>query len=181
MSRTLVLLKPDTVRRGLMGKVITRFENTGLKIRDMKMFDPPHRDIILKHYESSEIWLTEVGSKTIKNYIDAGYTLNDVERDYGVSDENGIGRKVKERLVQYLSTGVVVAMVIEGNMAVEKVRSLVGGTMPAQASPGTIRGDFGIDTAMSAASEGRSIENLVHASDSNENAEKEIYLWFGNG
>ncbi|MCD4654869.1 nucleoside-diphosphate kinase [bacterium] len=181
MSRTLVLLKPDAVERGLMGRIISRFEDTGLKIRDMKMFSPPKRCLILKHYESTDQWLLNVGKKTLEDYYAVNLTEIEVKRDYGVSDEMSIGRIVKERLVSYLSSGTVVAIIIEGNMAVEKIRNLIGSTMPAQAAPGTIRGDYGSDSAANAAFIGRSIENLTHGSDSELSAENEINLWFGNG
>jgi len=181
MSRTLVLLKPDTVRRGLMGRVIARFEDADLKISAMKVFSPPDECLILKHYESTDKWLFTVGKKTIEAYISSGSSIKEVERDYGVTGESDIGRVVKGRLVRYLTGGTVVALIVEGNHAVEKTRSLIGFTFPAEAAPGSIRGDFGSDSAMNAASQGRSIENLVHASDSDSTAEKEIDLWFGHG
>lgn len=181
MSRTLVLIKPDAVRRGLIGRIITRFEETELTVENIKMFSPPDRCHILKHYESTDEWLFNVGKKTIEDYTAAGLTRTDVKRDYGVTDEIEIGQVVKQRLVDYLTHGTVVALIIRGNMAIEKVRHLVGFTIPAQAQPGTIRGDFGSDSAVNAASSGRSIENLIHASDCEKTAENEIELWFGKG
>lgn len=181
MSRTLVLIKPDAVRRGLIGRIIARFEDADLRIADVKAYSPPDRCHILKHYESTDEWLFNVGKKTLEDYSAAGLSLEEVERDYGVSEELAIGRVVKKRLVKYLTNGMVIALIIEGNMAIEKVRHLVGFTIPAQAEPGTIRGDFGTDSAVNAASAGRSIENLIHASDCEKTAESEIELWFGKG
>ncbi|MBN1296962.1 nucleoside-diphosphate kinase [bacterium] len=181
MSHTLVLIKPDAVKRGLIGRIITRFEDAGLRVSAMQLFSPPDRCHILKHYESTDSWLFNVGKKTLEDYAAAGLTLEEVKRDYhGVTEELDIGHVVKQRLVDYLTHDAVVAMVVEGNMAVEKVRLLVGFTIPAKAAPGTIRGDFGYDSAVNAASHGRSIENLVHASDCEESARREIELWFGN-
>lgn len=181
MSRTLVLLKPDTVRRGLIGRIISRFEDADLRISSMKVYDPPERCHIMKHYESTDEWLYTVGDKTIESYKRTGLGLEEVQRDYGETEETAIGRVVKNRLITYLTSGTVIALIIEGNLAVEKVRRLIGATFPAQANPGTIRGDFGSESAFFAASQGRSIENLVHASDSEETAENEIELWFGRG
>ncbi len=180
MDRTLVLLKPDAVRRGLVGRIISRFEDAGLRIAQTKVFSPPDKQLIMKHYESSDEWLSNVGRKTIKDYESQGLTVQDVEKNYGTADESSIGRVVQKRLVDYLCHGVVIALILEGNSAIKKVRKLIGFTIPAQAEPGTIRGDFGSDSAVSAAIGGRSMENLVHASDSVETAENEIRLWFGS-
>mgnify|MGYP001605809167 CR=1 FL=1 len=181
MSQSLVLLKPDAVRRGLIGRILQRLEDTGLRIRNIKMYDPPDYCHILKHYESTDEWLFNVGKKTIEDFVSAGLTLEEVKRDYGVTDEMGIGRVVKNRLIEYLTSGTVVAVIVEGNMAIEKVRLMIGHTIPAMAAPGSIRGDYGTDNAAFAAASKRSIENLIHASDSPETAEKEIDLWFGSG
>ncbi|HPQ42284.1 MAG TPA: nucleoside-diphosphate kinase, partial [bacterium] len=151
MSRTLVLIKPDAVRRGLIGRIITRFEDANLSVADAKMFSPPDRCHILQHYESTDAWLFNVGKKTVEDYAAAGLTDNEIQRDYGVTGEEAIGRVVKQRLVDYLTHGPVMALIVTGNMAIEKVRHLVGYTIPAQAEPGTIRGDFGSDSAVNAA------------------------------
>ncbi|MGB3976541.1 MAG: nucleoside-diphosphate kinase [bacterium] len=181
MERTLVLIKPDAVRRGLAGKIISRFEDAGLYISKLKLFSPPSKTVIKKHYENTENWMYSVGKKSIDDFISRGLTLEHVEKGYGTTAEIEIGRVVQDRLVAYLSMGDVIAMIITGDMAVSKVRKLVGYTIPAQAEPGTIRGDFSSDSAVQAAREKRSIENLVHASDSVQTAEKEIDLWFGKG
>lgn len=178
MNRTLVLIKPDAVRRGLVGRVISRFEDAGLRIARMKVFSPPDRGIILKHYEASEQWLVNVGQKTIKDFESHGLGIHEIEKSYGSAEEQKIGNVVQKRLVEHLSRGTVIALIIEGYGAISKVRKLIGFTIPAQAEPGTIRGDFGSDSAVNAALAGRSIENLVHASDSEETADREIHLWF---
>ncbi len=178
MQQTLLLLKPDAIKRGLVGRIIGRFEDAGLKIVRMKLFSPPDKNVILQHYYSSEEWFFNVGRKTIEDYTSRGLTVQDVIDHYGTDKEIGIGRVVQQRLMEYLGNGEVIAMVLQGNAAISKVRKLVGFTIPSQADPGTIRGDFGLDTAVFAAEERRSMENLVHASDSEESSDKEIALWF---
>jgi nucleoside-diphosphate kinase len=179
MERTFVLIKPDAVRRGLVGRIISRFEDAGLRIAKLKVFTPPDKDLIQKHYEGTEQWLINVGKKSIDDYESQGLTRRDVKEGYGTSSELEIGRVIQGRLIEYLGNGDVLAMIVTGNMAVFKVRKLIGFTIPSHADPGTIRGDFGSDSAVQAATEKRSMENLVHASDSVRTAEKEITLWFG--
>ncbi len=181
MEKTLVLIKPDAVRRGLTGRIISRFEDAGLTISKLKLFSPPDKTLIEKHYQNTEKWMCSVGKKSIEDFISRGLTLEHVEEGYGSISEIEIGKVVQKRLITYLSQGDVIAMVVSGDMAILKVRKIVGYTIPAQAEPGTIRGDFSSDSAVQAAREKRSIENLVHGSDSVETAENEIGLWFGGG
>ena len=179
MERTLVLIKPDAIRRGLTGRIISRFEDVELNILKLKLFSPPDKALIEKHYKNTEKWMIDVGKKSIEDFISHGLTLEHVEEGYGTTNEIDIGRVVQQRLISYLSMGDVIAMVISGKLAISKVRKMVGYTIPAKAEPGTIRGDFGSDSAVQAAGDKRSIENLVHASDSEQSAESEIELWFG--
>jgi nucleoside-diphosphate kinase len=178
MEKTLILIKPDAIKRGLAGKIITRFEDAGLKIIRMMLFSPPDKHLIQDHYQSNEEWFVNVGKKTIENYQSCGLTVQNVKHHYGTDQEIEIGKTVQQRLMDYLGQGDVIAMVASGNAAVSKVRKMIGFTIPAKAEPGTIRGDFGLDSAVSAAAERRSMENLVHASDSVQTAEREIKLWF---
>ncbi|MGC9131157.1 MAG: nucleoside-diphosphate kinase, partial [Pyrobaculum sp.] len=99
----------------------------------------------------------------------------------GTGDPVEVGRVIKRSLVRYMTSGPIVVMVLKGNRAVEVVRKLVGPTAPHSAPPGTIRGDFSIDSPDLAAEEGRVVYNLVHASDSREEAEREIRFWFREG
>ena len=141
ISRTLVLLKPDTVQRTMVGNVITRFENAGLKMVGMKM-----------------LWIDENFSK--KHYSDH------------------VKKPFYKGLEKFITEGPVIAMVVEGIHAVETVRKMVGSTEPNKAQPGTIRGDFAHHSYEYADKKGIAIKNLIHASDSKENAKKEIELWF---
>jgi nucleoside-diphosphate kinase len=131
MERTLVLVKPDGVQRGLVGEVLSSFEETGLKLVALKMLQMDRAT---------------------------------AERHYAVHR----GKAFFEGLVEFITISPLVAAVFEGPRAVEVVRKLMGETDPARAAPGTIRGDLGLTMRY----------NLVHGSDSAENAEREIGLFF---
>ena len=131
MERTLVLLKPDAIQRGLAGEIISRLEAHGLKIVAMKLMHMTEA-LAHRHYEAH------------------------------------VGKPFFPGLVEFITSGPLVAMVLEGRNAVEVVRHTMGETDPAKASPGTIRGDLALDIG----------RNLVHGSDSTEAAQREIYLFF---
>ena len=130
-QRTLVLVKPDGVKKGLIGEIISRLEKKGLKIAAMRMLQ-----------------------------MDKALA----RRHYAVHD----GKPFFAVLVDFITSGPIVAVVVEGEKSVEVVRKLMGETDPVKAAPGTIRGDYGLDIG----------ENLIHGSDSEENAQKEIALFF---
>ncbi|WP_129409905.1 nucleoside-diphosphate kinase [Marinitoga lauensis] len=131
MEREFLFLKPNTVRRGLVGEVISRLERRGIKIVAMKM-----------------IWATkEQAEKLYKEHE---------------------GKPFYNELIEFVLSGPVVVMVLEGPRVVEMVRHIIGNTDPLKASPGSIRGEFGMSVT----------KNIVHASDSHENAEKEMRIFF---
>jgi nucleoside-diphosphate kinase len=130
-QRTLVLVKPDGVKKGLTGEIISRLEKKGLKIAAMRMLQMD-KALARKHY--------------------------------AVHD----GKPFFAGLVDFITSGPIVAVVVEGEKSVEVVRKLMGETDPVKAAPGTIRGDYGLDIG----------ENLIHGSDSEENAQVEIALFF---
>ena len=134
MDRTLVLVKPDGVQRGLIGEIISRLERRGLKIVGMKLMQV-----------SGEL----------------------ANRHYGEHE----GKPFFAGLVGFITSGPVVAMAIEGNNVVGLVRTTVGATNPAASAPGTIRGDLGVDIG----------RNLIHGSDSDESAKRELSLFFNEG
>ncbi len=134
MERTLVLVKPDGVQRGLIGEVISRLERRGLKLVALKMMQV---DESLAH------------------------------RHYG----EHVSRPFFPGLVDFITSAPVVAMAWEANNAVEIVRNTMGPTNPSAATPGTIRGDFGVDIG----------RNLIHGSDSTESASRELALFFSEG
>jgi len=132
MERTFVMVKPDGVRRGLVGEVIRRFEARGLTIAELRLIRP---------------------SQAL------------AEEHYGVHRDKPFFQGV----VDFITSGPVVAMILEGENAVAAARQIMGATRPLEAAPGTLRADYCLDVQ----------ENLVHGSDSAETAAQEIRLWFG--
>ena len=131
-ERTLVILKPDAVQRGLIGEIVRRLEGRGLKIVAMAMTTIA-RDVAGRHYAEHE------------------------------------GKPFYDGLVEYITSGPVVLLVLEGPNAIAIVRNTIGKTNPAEAAPGTVRGDLGLMTG----------RNLIHASDGPESARREVELFFG--
>lgn len=175
MEQTFVMIKPEGVKSGLVGEVIKRFENAGLKLVAIKMIQAPE-ELLRKHYKSTdEEYLKTLGGKTLSTYEKYG---KDAEKDFGTKDQLELGKMVMDWLLSYMKSGPVVPMVWEGRHAVENVISLVGPTMPVSASGGTIRGDFSTDSAAYANEEKRGVMNITHASGSVEEAKVEIALWF---
>jgi nucleoside-diphosphate kinase len=169
-ERTLVVIKPDGVQRSLIGEIISRYERTGLKLVGLKMF-VPSPEFIEKHYLIDPDWRLKTGLKVIEAYKSKG-------KAHPLSDPLKITEIVLRNLKKYLSSGPVVAMVWEGIHAVGIVRKITGGTEPLTSDVGTIRGDLTIDSYEIADIDGRAVRNLIHASGSPEEAEKEIALWF---
>jgi nucleoside-diphosphate kinase len=174
MEKTLILIKPDGVERGLTGRILDRFEQTGLKLVALRM-EQASRDFIDKHYGNDLEWIKGMGGKTLKNYKE--YGVNPI-KEMGTDDPLEIGRKIKKWLIGYMSNGPVVAAVFEGNHAVDIARKIAGNTLPIYAAPGTIRGDFSIESATLANKEKRAIENLVHISGNLADAQREVSHWF---
>ncbi len=165
IQSTLVLIKPDGVKRDLIGEIIGRFEKNRLKVIELKMLTPA-MDIIERHYPSDEGYLASLGEKSKA----AGEKVTDVVEE---------GRKIVNNLRNFITSGKVVAMILEGEDGVALVRKITGYTDPSKAEKGTIRGDLGEDSILKANSEGRPVYNLIHASGNEEEAVKEIELWFG--
>lgn len=170
-ERTLVVIKPDGVVRGLMGEVIGRFERIGLKVVAMKMLVPTE-DHVEAHYTLDPQWRVVTGQKTIKSYADKGLKHPDGD------DPMAVTAVILKKLKKYMTSGPVVALVIEGAHSVAIVRKLVGSTEPLSSDVGTIRGDFVLDSYTMSNHDKRAVRNVVHASGSVEEAEKEIPHWF---
>jgi len=174
-QRTFCMIKPDGVMRGLIGEIIRRIEKAGLKVVAMKMIIPTE-ELIKKHYPTSdEAWVARLGVKAKKGLEGSPLTAKDA---YGTDNDKELGDSVVVSLIQYMQSGPVVAMVVEGIQAINMVRKLAGPTLPFMAEMGTIRGDFSVDSPLVANIEGRSIHNLFHASENPVEAENEIKLWF---
>ena len=174
MERTLVLIKPDGVRRKLVGRIISRFEEVGFELQALKLVQAT-KELVGTHYADDPEWLSIVGGKTLEAYEEYGL---DPMPDLGTTDAEKIGRIIRDRLIDYVTSGPVVAMIIAGNRAVPVVRKIVGNTIPAFAEAGTIRGDLSADSPDRANAEQRPIQNLIHASGAVDEAEHEIKLWF---
>jgi nucleoside-diphosphate kinase len=171
IEKTLVLLKPDTVQRGIMGKILTRFEDSGLKIIAMKMIQA-NAEMAEKHYELDEDW-----AKNVYNKTKASYEKDNKKMEY--VDHMDLGKTIQKWNMDFLQEAPVIALVLEGPHAIELIRKMLGATEPRSAAPGTIRGDFAtIESYALADVKKRVARNLVHASDSVENAEREISTWF---
>lgn len=168
-ERSLVLIKPDGVQRSLAGEIIKRFEQTGLKISAMKMVMATE-DQLKDHYNKDDAWCIEKGEKIVANLKEMGKEVDREPVEYG--------RDIVRALVKYMTASPTIAMVFEGNQAVAIVTKLVGSTEPATSDVGTIRGDYTVDSYAHATYEDRSVRNLVHQSESPEEAEREIKLWF---
>lgn len=177
-ERTLVLLQRDAVERKLVGEILKRFEQSGLSIVDMKMVHPD-RKMAEKHYRATEEQIVGMGHKTLNAMKEQG-KQKDVKRLFGSEDPRKIGESLLEWSRDYITKGKLVALILEGENAVKKVREIVGFTDPIKAEKGTIRGDFADDSIAKANMEKRKVKNLIHAADSVESAEKEIKLWFGD-
>ncbi len=171
-ERTLVLVKPDGVQRHLVGDIVHRFERAGLKIVGLKLLWATP-EIIAQHYRSDPQYLRSIGEKTIEGMRRQGLTVRE--------SPLAIGQRVRSYLENHLSVSPVVAMVLQGTNAIRNVRQLVGATDPILADVGSIRGDFTIDTILQADLEQRSVRNLIHASGDQEEAEREIRIWFQPG
>ena len=170
IERSLVLIKPDGISRSLIGEIISRFEKTGLKIIGVKMVNAG-KELLGDHYIVSDKWAKSLFERAKKSAEEKGKKLK-------YNDYKTLAKVIQKNLVSYLQEGPIVAMVFEGLHAIEIIRKIVGHTEPRQALPGTIRGDFLLDSYEIADQDDRAIKNLIHASSDAEEAKREINLWF---
>ena len=169
-EKTFVIIKPDGVQRSLIGEIIKRYEKIGLKLIGLKM-GVTTGEMIEKHYTIDPEWMRKTGEKTIANYKEKGAKpLSD--------DPIEITKIVLKNLKKYMTSGPVIMMVWQGAHAVGIVRKITGTTEPLTSDVGTIRGDFVLDSYIMSDTDGRAVRNILHASGTVEEAEKEIALWF---
>ncbi len=176
MERTLIILKPDAVKRGLVGKVIETFENVGLKLMAAKMLRPDEK-AIKNHYPGTPAWIKEMGEKTLTSFKQSG---TDVKKTFKTEDPEKLGQFVYERLIKYWMEGPIVVMVWAGPNAVIVARKLRGQTIPALADPGTLLAQYSFDSSPLSSSLDRVVKTFIHASGSTDEAEREIKYWFNN-
>jgi len=175
LERTLIILKPDAVKRGLIGKIIETFENVGLKLMAAKMLKPS-ADVIKNHYPGTVEWIKEMGEKTLASFKQSG---NNVMETFKTEDPNKLGQFIYERLIKYWMEGPIVVMVWQGPNAVTVARKLRGHTIPALATPGTLLAQYSFDSSPLSASLDRVVKTFIHASGSLDEAGREIKYWFG--
>lgn len=168
-QRTLVLIKPDAVQRGLIGEILLRFERKGLKITAMKMAWADKKMAMDHHFWSKEEKEAS-GNRTIAVREEKGLSIEKTAIEYA--------EMTQKKLIGMLMAGPTIALVIEGAHAIEHVRKVVGHGSPLNADVGTIRADFTIDSYIVADEADRAARNLVHASSSIDEAEREIKVWF---
>ncbi len=168
-EQTLVILKPDSLQRSLVGEIIGRFERVGLKLIALKMMMPTEKHIE-EHYTIDPNWRRIVGEKAINNYVEKGITPPS-------TDPLKISERVLNGLMKYMTSGPIIVMVWRGAHAVKLVRKLVGSTEPLSSDVGTIRGDYVLDSYTMSDTDNRALRNLIHASGSVDEAEKEIKHW----
>lgn len=174
VERTLVMVKPDGVERGLIGEIIDRFEKRGLKIVALKMIKPSIENID-EHYPKDDAWIARLGDKGFNVFKELGLDPKEI---MGTDNNLEAGQAVRKWLIDFMTEAPVVAMIIEGFHAIEMVRKIAGPTLPSKAEIGTIRGDFSVDSPAAANVNKRAIRNILHASENKEEAKKEIAYWF---
>lgn len=164
MDRTLIVVKPHAVERGLVGSFLERFERMGLRILAIRTV---RKSAVFweKFYPSDAKWLSKLASKAVE---DCKLNGVDARKRLGTADPEKIGRLIKEWLVEHMSSGTAISAVLEGNEAVQKVRTACGATLPNRAAPGTIRFDYSADSPAPAIAANRPVFNLIHSSDPDE-------------
>jgi nucleoside-diphosphate kinase len=169
-EKSLVIIKPDGVQRTLIGEVIRRIERVGFKLVALK-FEIPTKDKVAEHYTIDPEWILKTGEKALQAKEKNGEDIKDI-------DPLSYGKTILHKLQNYITSGPIVIMVWQGAHVVDVVRKIVGGTEPKTSDVGTIRGDFVHDSYEISNLEDRSVKNVVHASSSVEDAQKEIAVWF---
>lgn len=168
LQKTLVLIKPDGVKRNLIGEIIKRFEERGLKVIGLEMLTADEA-ILRRHYQlDNRDYIIGLG------HVDTtGWTSQQIEEKYQKS------YKIVKDLQKFVLSGPIVKMLLEGEDGVALVREITGKTDPSASPKGSIRGDLGEDSFERSNVENRAVYNLIHASGTVEEAEQEIKIWFG--
>ncbi len=165
-EKTLVLIKPDAILRGITGRIIARFERVGMKIVALKMIKA-NRTTLEKHYYKDKKWL-KVKGELYKKKLGLKKSADPIP----------IGKEIVEGLIKDMQFSPIIALVLQGHNAVHTVKRLTGPTNIDEALPGTIRGDFSHDTFTLANKSGRPNLTIIHATDNTADAQKEIDFWF---
>jgi nucleoside-diphosphate kinase len=175
IEKSLVLIKPDAVCRGISGQIINRFERTGLKMVGLKIVSATKEQLDGHFPINDKSWIKGMGLRTLENYKE--HNIDPLAK-LGTSDPLEIGKMILGWGYEYLLSGPVVAIVFEGVEAISTIRKIIGHTFPAKAMPGTIRGDYSITSAGYSNAVKSACKNVVHASGNKEEAENECMVWF---
>jgi len=168
-ERALIVLKPDAVQRSLMGEIISRFEKAGLKFTAFKFVVPTEKQL-QDFYNKDDEWFLRKGERTVQDLKNAGLPVEKEAIEYG--------KDIIRLIVRFMQQAPCLAFIIEGNEAVAVARKLTGETEPSTADVGTIRGDYTLDSYGHSTYENRAVRNLIHCSETPEEAEREIEVWF---
>ena len=168
-ERTFVIVKPDGVQRGLVGEIIKRYERTGLKLVGMR-FGVADEKKFWEHYNKDDAWFLQKGTKILEDK-----KANNLPAD---KEPTEYGKDIIRQLVKFMTSGPVLMMVWEGNQAAAVIKKITGGTEPSTSDVGTIRGDLTVDSYNIAAVDDRAVRNLIHCSESADEAKREIAIWF---
>jgi len=168
-ERTFVIVKPDGVQRGLVGEIIKRYERTGLKLVGMR-FGVADEKKFWEHYNKDDAWYLQKGTKILEDKKKNGLPTDREPMEYG--------KDIIRQLVKFMTCGPVLMMVWEGNQAAAVIKKITGGTEPSTSDVGTIRGDLTVDSYNIAAVDDRAVRNLIHCSESADEAKREIAIWF---
>ena len=168
-ERTFVIVKPDGVQRGLVGEIIKRYERTGLKLVGMR-FGVADEKKFWEHYNKDDAWYLQKGTKILEDKKKNGLPTDREPMEYG--------KDIIRQLVKFMTCGPVLMMVWEGNQAAAVVKKITGDTEPSTSDVGTIRGALTVDSYNIAAVDDRAVRNLIHCSESADEAKREIAIWF---
>ena len=168
-ERTFVIVKPDGVQRGLVGEIIKRYERTGLKLVGMR-FGVADEKKFWEHYNKDDAWYLQKGAKILEDKKKNGLPADKEPMEYG--------KDIVRQLVKFMTSGPVLMMIWEGNQAAAVIKKITGGTEPSTSDVGTIRGDLTVDSYNIAAVDDRAVRNLIHCSESADEAKREIAIWF---
>lgn len=168
-QRSLVLIKPDGVQRSLVGEIVQRLERVGLKITAMKLVVATRKQVI-EHYHKDDAWFLKKGTGIVESRKQHNLPVEKEPIEYG--------RDIIEQNVAFMISGPILAFIVQGNEAPAVVKKIVGGTEPTTSDVGTIRGDYTLDSYDHASFSSRAVRNLMHCSESVEEAEREIGVWF---
>ncbi len=168
-ERTFVIVKPDGVQRALVGEIIKRYERTGLKLVGMR-FGVADEKKFWEHYNKDDAWFLKKGTKILEDKKANNLPADKEPMEYG--------KDIIRQLVKFMTCGPVLMMVWEGNQAAAVIKKITGDTEPSTSDVGTIRGDLTVDSYNIAAVDDRAVRNLIHCSESADEAKREIAIWF---